>query len=559
MKYKIIVDKQSRTNPSSEKKTYEIDIEELRFKGDVHDSLIITKDEDYVMRRLSLNKYKVLKVLLEPIKEPLQNVNIELFEGDNYIYLEDMVGNQLCAEYIVKNEFNEIYVTKNEMNSSINQTAKEIDLSVNQKLTGYSTTQEMNSAINLTASNIMSAIDSTFEDYSTTTQMNNIINQKISDKENSILLQVSNTYTTKDSMQNVVRENNIVAKINLAVTNKQGIINIESNQFTLKSDKTTLDANGKLTTSEIIATGGTIAGLTMSHEQNGSYLFKNYTTASNAQCQSGFYIPDGGSGDSTFLYAGRPSGGSLIDSNLYIRHDGLIRAKWFDVNGETGYFNVNYNTGRKSLNLNADGIDTYINNTNNNHFYSLKKAGSFVYFSLYDALGFSFVDAVHNGHILAEFRRYNPDKTESSAYQDEKKGDWCYFWSTISVHSSRRDNIPNTIFIQGYEVTTNVSDERLKENKVECKENSLEVTDKIPIISFDWKKDICSRDAGRHIRFGYGAQSTQKVFKDGVIHNVENDTYQMHLLNLSALHHKNIQEIHSWMRKIEKILKLEEI
>ena len=154
MQYKIIVDKQSRTNPSNEKKEYEIDIEELRFKGNVYDSLVITKDEDYVLRRLKLTEFYVLEELEEPIKEPLKNINIELFEGDNYIYLIDMVGNKFYAEYLIKNEFNDIYVTLNQMNSAINQSANEVEIAVNQKLTGYSTTEEMNSAINVKANEI---------------------------------------------------------------------------------------------------------------------------------------------------------------------------------------------------------------------------------------------------------------------------------------------------------------------------------------------------------------------------------------------------------------------
>lgn len=149
MEYKIIVDKQSRTNPSNEKREYKIDIEELRVKGDVYDSLIITKDEDYVMRRLSLSEYHVLKVLDEPIKEPLPNINIELFEGENYIYLLDMEGNKFYAEYLVKNEFNDTYVIKSELNSAIESTAKSIELSVNQKLESYSTTEEMNTLMQL--------------------------------------------------------------------------------------------------------------------------------------------------------------------------------------------------------------------------------------------------------------------------------------------------------------------------------------------------------------------------------------------------------------------------
>lgn len=158
MQYKIIVDKQPRSNPSSEIKEYVIDIEELRVKGDIYDSLVITKGEDYVMRRLELTKYHKLNVLDTPIKEPLIDLNIELFEGDNYIYLMDMVGNKFYAEYIVKNDFTDMYVTRNEMNSSINQKASQIELSVNQKLSSFSTTEEMNSTITQTANEIKSIV-----------------------------------------------------------------------------------------------------------------------------------------------------------------------------------------------------------------------------------------------------------------------------------------------------------------------------------------------------------------------------------------------------------------
>lgn len=147
MKYKIIVDKQSRTNPSAEKKEYIIDIEELRSKGDTYDSLVITKDEDYVMRRLKLTEFYVLEELETPKKEVITSLNIELFEGDNYIYLVDMVGNKFYAEYLIKNDFNDIYVTLNQMHSAINQSASEVEIAVNQKLTKYSTTEEMNAVI----------------------------------------------------------------------------------------------------------------------------------------------------------------------------------------------------------------------------------------------------------------------------------------------------------------------------------------------------------------------------------------------------------------------------
>lgn len=187
MQYKIIVDKQPSSNPSSEKKEYIVDIEELRVKGDVYDSLNIEMDRTYVTRRLSLSEYGVLSVLDEPIIQELTEVKIELFEGDNYIYLMDMQGNKFYAEYLIKNDFNDIYATKNQMNTAIEQTATEIELKVNQTLEGYSTTEEMNTAIQLSAQSINLSVNQKLKDYATTEEMNAAINLSSS----TIMLQVN--------------------------------------------------------------------------------------------------------------------------------------------------------------------------------------------------------------------------------------------------------------------------------------------------------------------------------------------------------------------------------
>lgn len=145
MQYKIIVDKQSRTNPSADKKEYIIETEELRTNGKISDSMVITKDEDYILRKLKLNEYHVLEVLDEPIKESLDE-NIELFDGDNYIYLIDMIGNKFYAEYIIKNDLTEMYATKVELTTAINETANEIRLLASKKLDKdeFSTMLEVN-------------------------------------------------------------------------------------------------------------------------------------------------------------------------------------------------------------------------------------------------------------------------------------------------------------------------------------------------------------------------------------------------------------------------------
>ena len=155
MQYKIVVDKQPSSKPSNEKREYIIETEELKIKGSVYDSINITPDKTYVTRRLALSEYGVLNELEPPQEEEFENLNVELFEGDNYIYVYNMQGNKICAEYIIKNDFTEDFATKNEMNTAIKQSAQSIELNVNQTLTGYATKTEMNSAIELNSNTIM--------------------------------------------------------------------------------------------------------------------------------------------------------------------------------------------------------------------------------------------------------------------------------------------------------------------------------------------------------------------------------------------------------------------
>ena len=263
MQYKIIVDKQSRTNPSNEKKEYIIEIEELRRKGDIADTLVITKDEDYVMRRLSLSEYHVLKVLDEPIKQPLQDINIELFEGDNYIYLLDMTGNRFYAEYLIKNDFNDTYITKSEAQTAINQSAHQIELTVDEKLTGYDTSEQVNAKILAKAGEI---------------------NLEVAKKANSSEVTSAQIMLKINNDQSEVKIN--ADKVGITATKVIDIlagneINMTAKNITFKSTKFNVDKNGKVTCSDITATGGTIGGFTLGATQfsstiNGKYNYNLY-------------------------------------------------------------------------------------------------------------------------------------------------------------------------------------------------------------------------------------------------------------------------------------------
>lgn len=234
MQYKIIVDKQPSSNPSSEKKEYIVDIEELRVKGDVYDSLNIELNRTYVTRRLSLSEYGVLSILEEPVIENLDEVNIELFEGDNYIYLMDMQGNKFYAEYLIKNDFTDLYVTTNQMNSAITQSAESIELSVNQKLTSYATTDNLEEQV--------TELDSTINQ--TAQEINLEVSKKVGDDEI-----ISKINQSAEEVQ--INANKI------SLDGKQ--INLTGDNISIESTNFNVDKDGNMTCNNANITGGNIS------------------------------------------------------------------------------------------------------------------------------------------------------------------------------------------------------------------------------------------------------------------------------------------------------------
>lgn len=136
MQYKIVIDKQSRKTPSNDKREYVLNIEELRYKDDIYDTLVINTNETYIKRKLQLSKHGILTELETPVIEKLEDLDIQLFEGDNYIYLIDRQGNKFYAEYVIKNDLTNTFATNVEMKSAINQTAQDIMFTVNRKVDG---------------------------------------------------------------------------------------------------------------------------------------------------------------------------------------------------------------------------------------------------------------------------------------------------------------------------------------------------------------------------------------------------------------------------------------
>lgn len=155
MTYTIVVDKQPRTNPTLNKREYNINIDgELLKKGDICDELLIKNGYAQLIKKIAVNKYHITTILPKPIIKDLGYIDIELFEGENYIYLKDLEGNSMHIEYLVKNDFTESYATKVELNSAIKQSAFEINLSVDKKIENMTTEEEMKAAIEILSDTI---------------------------------------------------------------------------------------------------------------------------------------------------------------------------------------------------------------------------------------------------------------------------------------------------------------------------------------------------------------------------------------------------------------------
>lgn len=261
MKYVIVVDKQPKSNPSTEKKEYNIDIEELRAKGNIHDSLIIKLGKVHVLRRLSLSKYHVLSELEEPIKEPLPDINIELFDGDNYIYLVDMTGNVFYAQYLNRNAFNDVFATRTEMQGAIEVSSREIEISVDKKLTDYSTTEETKALIQLQADEIKEEVS---RDYATQEELI---------QERSERIQKANEITQTVSKK--VGNDEIISKINQSAE----AVTIEANKLNLNgyvtvndlktAGKTTINGSN-ITTGTIDASKATITNINADNIKSGT-------------------------------------------------------------------------------------------------------------------------------------------------------------------------------------------------------------------------------------------------------------------------------------------------
>lgn len=331
-----------------------------------------------------------------------------------------------------------------------------------------------------------------------------------------------------------VNNNEVIARINMAILGRdevevpedieKSIIEILANKISITSDYFSITNNGIATFKQgYIGNWNLINGYLYSNHYEGSTLY-----------QSGLSSLSSGSGTTIFLYAGADitSGStSLTNSNFFVRNDGLCKAKWFEVNGESGYLYVNYDSGRRAMTLDRLGMSQYLDNGRNNPWATVGiymenniPNGEAVF--IHDALHFSVIDDLHLLY-LAKFSRIGNQNEPS------------------------RIDFFTDCYINGNPIQTGTSDERLKDNIEESDINALDIIKNIDFYKFDWKDE----NKG-HIDIGFIAQRLQKQYNKLVIHSngTDNkgnpiDTYQIDLLNTLSLTMKGVQEL---SKKVEE-------
>ena len=125
---------------------YDLGITEaLRQNGQVYDEYILEDGQAKIIRRI--NSDGTIKTTEET--EDLGEFNLNLQDGLNSISIMNYNA-EIAAKYVVQSDYTDVFATKVEMNSSISQTAEEINLEVSKKVGE----DEIISKINQTAESV---------------------------------------------------------------------------------------------------------------------------------------------------------------------------------------------------------------------------------------------------------------------------------------------------------------------------------------------------------------------------------------------------------------------
>lgn len=138
----LIVDSQSRLNPSEDKQVFTINYgKKLRSLGNVRDELDIINNKVTIIRRIGLNDSGQEYVLQTEQTEELGELKLPTLKDNTYIYVREYPNLEYFCRYITDNDYIKKFATQEglqqatvELNTKIEQTNQEIELMARRKV-----------------------------------------------------------------------------------------------------------------------------------------------------------------------------------------------------------------------------------------------------------------------------------------------------------------------------------------------------------------------------------------------------------------------------------------
>ena len=326
-----------------------------------------------------------------------------------------------------------------------------------------------------------------------------------------------------------VKQGSIIAALNLALQNGEGIISIIGNKLIINTDNTKLDGNGRLETVR-----GKIGAWNLDTD-----ILYNRITENGNEIEAGLFATSSSGGP--FFYSGRTPGENIYNSNFYVTHNGDMKVKRVKMNGESGYSIITYDSGRSAMVLDKSQLIFRLDDNANTIFGSLIRGQSFMQINLLGALGFVVYDELHQRQLYQAATR---------------SGNVPYHYFTGEMWMDR--DLDGT-FVQVAQ-SGDWSDCRLKKDIKDCKVSALNRIKKMNFKEFTWNET--APKAGIHVDIGLTAQPLKDIDPNYVethkriYQGEEQDLLAIDVLNLLTTTIKGVQELDLKVEKLEKGIEL---
>lgn len=278
---------------TSEVFNYEIPDDLLYYDSENYDEFILDYESltCVINKKCKWNADGTVGLLTNERTDEYTFPHIELTDGDYTVQLIQYNNGYLFVRLMAQNIYTTQFATKAELNSEISQTTQGINLSVDQKLSGYSTTNEMNSAINLKANEITSNVSNTYATKTELSSAETSLNSKIDQTAEGISLTVDRVEEKAETAQSTAdtattKADNAQSSANSAQNTANSINNnLTTNYYTKTQTNSAINQKADSITSTVSQTYSTKTETTSaknaaidSANANTAEVLKSYST-----------------------------------------------------------------------------------------------------------------------------------------------------------------------------------------------------------------------------------------------------------------------------------------